>query len=889
MIDPAAPLAQAVAGRYRIGDAVGRGGMSVVYRADDVRHGRSVAIKVFTETVGRGGSDRFLREIGFLARLNHPHILPLLDSGSAEGLLYYVMPLVEGESLRERMSREPRLSVQEVVRLLVEVCDALRYAHAQHIVHRDIKPENILLVDRHAVVADFGVARALHAGDTGTGQTTGGVAVGTPAYMSPEQAAADPQVDHRADIYALGVVAFELFNGEPPFAHDSPHVILASHVTATPPDLAALRPDLPTELSAVIMRCLAKRPEERWADAGALREAFEPFLLPSGAVTPAPMPPVRSARRRFQIGAIGAGVLAITVVALRLAFPPPRMILLGEPRRLGVATEMELDPAISPDGRMVAYASGTLGAMQIRVRQLAGGEAVTVAPGVSASQRWPHWDPDGTSLSFQADGTIYSAPPLGGAVRTLEEGNTAHPAGGFAWSPDGTHVAYVKDGTLYTRPAQGGQPQALAHDGAAHSPAWSPDGRWIAYVSGNAEFTYSEALLGNIAPSTLRVVPSSGGHPMSLTDGRGLATSPVWLDERTLGFVGGGGATNDLFALRLTRGGRAAGPPMRLTTGLHLHSVARFPGAAELVYVQLDHVANVWAVPIPGPGEPVASIRDGRPATEGDQVIEDLDVFPVGGLLLFDSNRGGSQDIWLQTGPTAAPVAITTDPADEFGPVWSPNGREVAYYAVRDGVRHLFVMSVTGQGQVQVTNDSLQDQQPQWSPDGNSLVFYRRDGAGNDRLYVTTRDADSTWSAPRRLTDELGTACHWSSDGRWIAFTDPDGDLRVVDAQGGPSRVVARPDEVGGLPIRRPHWLFGAFAMLARVEGPGGTGGIWRFSILGDPPEELIRFDDPDRPVYRTDIAADRREVYVVVSHFGTSLWRIPVGAPDAADGAPPH
>ena len=877
MTDPAARLAQAVAGRYRLGEVVGRGGMSVVYWADDLRHDRRVAIKLFTEAVGYGGGDRFLREIGFLARLHHPHILPLLDSGSAEGLLYYVMPFVEGESLRDRLSREPRLPLPEALRLLGEVCDALRYAHAQEIVHRDIKPENILLVDRHAVVADFGVARAVQKGTPSSSHTTAGLAVGTPAYMSPEQAAADPQVDHRADLYALGVVAYEMLGGAPPFAGDSPHIILAAHVTTPPKNLALLRPDLPPDLCAVVMRCLAKRPADRWPDAGVLREALELFLLPSGGVTPVPMTPVLRRRRRMTIAGVAAAALFAVFLAPRFVPAGDVRVRLGEPQRLGVATDLELDPAISPDGRMIAYASGRVGSMRIRVRQLAGGEPVTVAAEVPGDQRWPRWSPDGERLAFQAGGAVYDAPSLGGPARTLVPGTLAAPAGGFSWSPDGTRTVYTRDGTLYVRPATGGEPLALVRDFAAHSPAWSPDGRWIAYVSGNAEFVFSEALLGNIAPSTLMVVGAAGGEPVALTNGRGLATSPVWIEPRTLAYVGGGGATRDVFALRLSRSGRAAGTPTRLTTGLRVHTVGRFPGGGSLVYALLDQVANVWAVPLPYPGEPVATMDEARPVTEGDQVVEDMDVFPLGGMVLFDSNRGGSQDIWLQTGSSSMPVALTTDPGDEFGPVWSPNGREVAYYSVRDGIRHLFVMSTAGQDVVQVTADSLQDQQPQWSPDGQSLVFYRRDGAGRDRIFVTTRGADSTWGEPRPLTDEPGTGCHWSSDGRWIAFTDPDGNLRVVDAEGGASRVVARPEDVGGLPIRRPHWVFGEPAMLARVEGPGGTGGIWRFSLAGDAPREMVRLDARARPVYRTDIATDGTRVYLVVSEFGGSVWRIGV------------
>jgi serine/threonine-protein kinase len=880
MTDPAARLAQAVADRYRLGDTIGRGGMSVVYRADDLRHDRPVAIKIFTEAVGHGGGERFLREIGFLARLQHPHILPLLDSGAAEGLLYYVMPLVEGESLRERMNRETPVPVQEALRLAVEVCDALRYAHSQGVVHRDIKPENILLVDRHAVVADFGVARAARPGQASSSYTTAGLAVGTPAYMSPEQAAADPQVDHRADLYSLGIVTYEMLCGEPPFAGESPHIVLAAHVTETPKDLALLRPDLPRDLCAVIMRCLAKRPADRWPDAGVLRDALELFLLPSGSVTPVPMAPVARRRRRIQIVGAAMAVLVGGALTLRLLPAGGSDLRLGEPRRLGVATELELDPAISPDGRMVAYAGGRAGQMRIRVRQLAGGEPVTVAAGISTSQRWPRWSPDGSRLAFQAGGAVHEVPALGGAVRTLVDGTPAAPAADFSWSPDGARMAYTRAGAIYTAAPQGGEPREVVRDFEAHSLAWSPDGQRIAYVSGNAEFAFSEILLGNIAPSTLKLVPADGGAPVTLTDGRSLATSPAWLDPRTLAFVGGGAATRDLFALRLTRRGKPAGGPTRLTTGLRVHAVAAFPGGGDLAYVILDHVANVWSVPRPFPGDPVFSLRDGHPVTEGDQVVEDMDVFPVGGMVLFDSNRQGSQDIWLQTGPGTTPVALTSDPADEYGPAWSPNGREVAYYSVRDGVRHLFVMGIAGQHPVQVTADSLQDQQPQWSPDGHSLVFYRRDGQGRDRLFVTTRAPDSTWSAPRPLTDELGTGADWSSDGRWIAFTDPAGNLRVVDAAGGPSRVVAGPEQVGGLPIRRPHWLFGEPALLARVEGPAGTGGIWRFSIMGGAPEELIRLDDPDRPVYRTDFVADASRIYVLVSEFGTSTWRIAVEDP---------
>ena len=212
-----------LADRYQLLRVAARGGTSVIVYAEDVRHSRPVAIKVFSgEFTSLAGADRFLREIGILARLQHPNILPLIDSGAADGMLYYVMPFVQGESLRQKLVRETRVPVQETVRLVLEICDALRYAHEQGLVHRDIKPENIMLASRHALVTDFGVARAMSASSGGdSSRTTAGLAIGTPAYMSPEQAAADPATDHRADLYAVGILAYEMLSGRPPFIGDS--------------------------------------------------------------------------------------------------------------------------------------------------------------------------------------------------------------------------------------------------------------------------------------------------------------------------------------------------------------------------------------------------------------------------------------------------------------------------------------------------------------------------------------------------------------------------------------------------------------------------------------------------------------------------------------------
>ncbi|HEY7686606.1 MAG TPA: serine/threonine-protein kinase [Gemmatimonadales bacterium] len=259
MTDAVQRLSAALADRYRIERELGQGGMATVYLAHDLRHDRDVAVKVLREDLAASlGGGRFLREVKIAAQLQHPHILPLLDSGEADGFLFFVMPYVKGQSLRERLAREGELPVSEAVRLLVEVVDALVEAHAHGVVHRDIKPDNVMLSGRHALVTDFGVAKAVSEATGRSTVTTAGVALGTPTYMSPEQAAADPHVDHRSDIYAVGVMAYEMICGRPPFTGTTPQQVLAAHVTQAPDPPSKYRAAITPAMDQVILTCLAK-------------------------------------------------------------------------------------------------------------------------------------------------------------------------------------------------------------------------------------------------------------------------------------------------------------------------------------------------------------------------------------------------------------------------------------------------------------------------------------------------------------------------------------------------------------------------------------------------------------------------------------------------------
>src|SRR5262245_23526589 len=277
-------LAQAIANRYAIQRGLGAGGMAHVVLARDRRHGREVAIKVMRpELAATLGPERFLREIRLLARLQHPNILGLVDSGEAGGALYYVMPYLAGGSLRARLDRERELPVAEAVRILREMAEALAHAHGEGVVHRDVKPENVLFSAGHVQVADFGIARIVRGAESSGVITTSGVILGSPQYIAPEQAAGDAQADHRADLYALGAVGYEMLAGVPPFVGGSAAELMAMHLHQEPMPLSRQRPAVSAELEEVIMHCLHKRPADRWQSARELIERLDRAVSGDGA------------------------------------------------------------------------------------------------------------------------------------------------------------------------------------------------------------------------------------------------------------------------------------------------------------------------------------------------------------------------------------------------------------------------------------------------------------------------------------------------------------------------------------------------------------------------------------------------------------------------------
>jgi eukaryotic-like serine/threonine-protein kinase len=423
--------------------------MATVYLAQDLKHPRKVALKLLRpELAASLGPDRFLREIQIAARLQHPHILPLLDSGEAGGFLYYVMPYVEGESLRARLVRQGELSVLEAARILHEVADALAYAHERGVVHRDIKPDNVMLSGRHALVTDFGVVKAI---SEATGQhalTTAGIALGTPSYMAPEQATADPHIDHRVDLYALGAMGYELLTGRPPFVAPTAQEVLAAQVTRAPEPLLTLMESCPQLLAQLIMRCLAKKPADRPQTADELLPILESIAAPTPSLTPTEIRSFSAAlRSRPMVAVVLIGVIvSIVLAALVLSSRHGRVHTLGRQSRITEGPGLETDPVISPDNRLIAYAAGPYYQSHVYVRQLGGGPAIDVTASLPGRHTHPRWAPSGSELLFVTnsgkDRRVSRVSALGGTSRTMAEVEGSDAIASADWSPDGGRMVY---------------------------------------------------------------------------------------------------------------------------------------------------------------------------------------------------------------------------------------------------------------------------------------------------------------------------------------------------------------------------------------------------------------------------------------------------------------
>jgi eukaryotic-like serine/threonine-protein kinase len=520
MTDVPERLGAALADRYRIERELGAGGMATVYLAEDLKHDRRVAIKVLKpELAAVIGGERFVTEIKTTAALQHPHILPLFDSGAADGFLYYVMPFVDGESLRDRLDREKQLSVDESVKIAASVASALQYAHERGIVHRDIKPANILLHAGEPVVADFGIALAISAAGGGR-LTETGMSVGTPHYMSPEQATADRDVSARSDIYALGCVLYEMLTGDPPHTGPTAQAVLMRILTEDPRDVGEVRRAVPPHVRDALTRALEKLPADRFENADEFKRAltdsgftYRPRPRPQGPVRqdaePDPKGWGRDNRTRVLFGVSLVLAAALGVTAFQLSRPGP--VDAPPPHRYAIVdtsrSDITIDISRSGD---VAYVAAVDGRQHLRLRRAAETRSIEI-PNTTGST-FASFSPAGDWLAFTVNQRELKKVQLatGTAVTLVAEGPGSF-IGFPEWLDDGT-ILFTGISGVYRVPEVGGEPELIAESPNAFFPHLLPDGRTLLFTAmpqgnpSNARVVSRDLVTGD----TLTIAQSGG-------------------------------------------------------------------------------------------------------------------------------------------------------------------------------------------------------------------------------------------------------------------------------------------------------------------------------------------------------------------------------------------
>jgi eukaryotic-like serine/threonine-protein kinase len=835
-------LADALSRSYRLERELGAGGMATVYLAHDIRHDRKVAIKVLRpELAAVIGAERFLREIKTIANLQHPHILGLIDSGEVNGTAYYVMPFVEGESLRDRLNREKQLPITDAVRFSSEVAAALDYAHRHGVIHRDIKPENVMLHDGSALVTDFGIALAVSSAG-GSRMTETGMSLGTPHYMSPEQAMGEREITVRSDVYALGAMTYEMLLGEPPFSGPTAQAIVAKVLTEAPAPLTLRRPSIPPEVEDAVLTALEKLPADRFGTAAEFAAALHDGKKERRRTAAVGSPSARIGLKGWLLLGASAGVLVLAafLAGRRSARSPALPLVFGQSTKVTWDPTVEALPAISPDGKSVAYSSGTTARTRIFVRSVAGGRGLALTDDTTQVQSHPRWSPDGSRILFLQAGGVFSVPAGGGAETPEVPAGRSSPVMSAMWSPDGRSIGYVVGDSLFIRNEKN-ESRGVARFFEPNACDWSADGEYIACAAGNAISMMVGSLFGNQSPSQIVTVRVSDGTVTSITDSLTVNQSPVWSPgRRWLYFVSNRFGPRDIFAVPMS-GGTRTGAAIRLTTGLNAHTISLTPDGRRLAFSSLEIESNSWSIPIPS--RPPVTASGETQHTFGLQLVETADISPDGRWLVYDSDVGGNADLYRMALPQGTPERLTTDSADDFFPKVSPDGREVAFHSWRGGSRDIYVLPLDGGPIQQVSSSPRQEAIASWSPDGSRLAFcdFTREGG----IWVATR-VNGVWQAPVLRLDH-GVWPRWSPDGKFLSFSSDliRGSIWIMPADSGPPRLVADTSGPVGMFSDQPLWHPDGRSILTRSVDSRGDATFWSVPLNGARPQLLLTFAGP--------------------------------------------
>jgi len=715
-------ISGALSGQYRLENEIGAGGMATVYLAEDLRHDRRVALKVLRpELAAVIGAERFLAEIKLTANLQHPHILPLFDSGEADGFLYYVMPFVEGESLRDKLTREKQLPVDEAVRITCEVASALDYAHRHGVIHRDIKPENILIHDDRALVADFGIALAASKAG-GSRMTETGMSLGTPTYMSPEQAMGEREITARSDVYALGCVLYETLTGDPPFSGSTAQAIVARVVTESPRPLVPQRHTIPPHVEAAVLKALEKLPADRFATAAQFAEALtKPGMVtvPTRSATEA-HPAVGRSLARGKLAQLAPWVVAALAIVgaalwarLRPAAEPlvNRFAVLLRPSEALRPGATSGNVAISPDGTRLVY----------------------LGPSETGTRFWVR------------DNDKLRPTPIPGTENGVSP----------FFSPDGRQLAFILNGrTVRVLSLEGGPPLTLSDSINSSGGDWGTDG--YIYIEVDSGLARVRATGGPLEPVyTMSDARKEIGAewPNVLPGGNGV----IFRLRR----AGQGPAEFDIMAVKIPGG--EAHPLVR---GIY----ARYATSGHLLVVTAD--GKLLAVPFDAKklavtGPPVAmmeGLRSGPFEVNLAVSTNGTLVYATGG------STGSTQAVWVNRDGTTAPVDTTWDPQGTISSVsLSPDGKSLAVGLLRGTSQDIWVKQLPAGPSSRITFGDSAHIRASWSADGRSVIYITDRGPGAGLPYQSRADGTG---APEILASSpmnFGHAIE-SRDGRWLVL-----------------------------------------------------------------------------------------------------------------------
>ncbi len=771
MVETAQRLRDALADRYRLERELGQGGMATVYLAEDLKHQRKVAIKVLRpELAAVLGAERFVQEIRTTAALSHPHILPLFDSGEADSFLYYVMPYIRGETIREKLNRETQFGIEEGVRITTAVADALDYAHRSGVIHRDIKPENILLHDGRPMVMDFGIALAVSAAAGGR-MTETGLSLGTPHYMSPEQATADKQITARSDIYSLASVLYEMLTGEPPHTGASAQAIIMKIIAERAQPVTELRASVPPNVAAAIGKALEKLPADRFDSAKSFAEALANASFTTATTASTSPTTLRQASRLRPIAAaLAVSTLIASVVAawgwLRSSPPPSsiryRITLTGRdipPRMVG------MNVALSPDGRTIVFSDTAGGERQLWIKTADRADA-EVLTGTAGGQA-PAFSPDGEWVAFIADGRLRKVPRAGGSAVTLADSALIETSSGVAWLENGTVAFNDRDYRVRVVGQDGGPVRTWTYDGmGAVTIGGLPGGRGVlvGLCTGGCGTTRLVAL--DFESGDWALLSEDAFRGWSLSDGRVVFVRP---DGGV--FAAPFDAKNRRFTstpVPVLEGVRTTGVRADLALS-HNGTLLFVPGAAsgglwrDVVWVDRNGAASPvdsgWSI--------------------GAQNVR-LALSPDGMRLAISLIAAGNEDVWIKELDRGAVSRLTFSDSADFRPRWTPDGRAVTFLSNRAGDPDLSQRRSDGTGTDSLVLDlEAPISEALWSRDRQWIVL-RTGSTEGQRDILALRVGRDTVPRPLLTAPWDEEAPALSPDGRWLAYVSSETGQREV-------------------------------------------------------------------------------------------------------------